>query len=222
MNCYRCNLWPCECHDGITLIHGDCREVLPHLPPVDLVLTDPPYGTQAVVCCRGDGEQWSIEGDDDTSLRDQALNELNGMPFACFGSWKVARPKGTQYVLVWDKGLHVGAGDLAFPWKATSWEEIYISGGGWSGHRGPGVLRYNAISPNFVHRFHRTEKPLPLMKEIVSKSPSGRILDPFAGSGTTLVAAKQLGRKAIGIEIEERYCQIAANRLRQEVLSFTD
>lgn len=93
-------------------------------------------------------------------------------------------------------------------------------GEGFSGHRGPGVLRYNGISPNFVIRDHPTEKPLKLMKHLVSKCPDGTILDPFMGSGTTLRAAKDLGRQAIGIEIEERYCEIAAKRLAQGVLQF--
>jgi site-specific DNA-methyltransferase (adenine-specific) len=135
-----------------------------------------------------------------------------------FGSWKAARPKGLKAVLVWDKGNHVGSGDLSFPWKSTSWEEVYIGGSGFAGRRTAGVLRFNAISPNFVTRDHPTEKPLALMRELISKCPPGVILDPFMGSGTTLRAAKDHGRPAIGIEIEERYCETAARRCSQETL----
>jgi DNA modification methylase len=70
-------------------------------------------------------------------------------------------------------------------------------------------------------REHPTEKPLPLIRWCFSYFPKAQtILDPFMGSGTTLRAAKDLGRSAIGIETEEKYCEIAANRLRQEVLQF--
>jgi site-specific DNA-methyltransferase (adenine-specific) len=74
------------------------------------------------------------------------------------------------------------------------------------------------IIPTWGHRYHKNEKPLALMKRALEWLPGETILDPFMGSGTTLRAAKDLGRKAIGIEIEERYCEIAAKRLAQEVL----
>jgi tRNA G10 N-methylase Trm11 len=97
-------------------------------------------------------------------------------------------------------------------------EEVYVLGHGFSGHRGTSVLSYHAISPNFVQRDHPTEKPVALMLDLIAKCPKGCVLDPFMGVGTTLVAAKRMNRCAIGIEIDERYCEIAAERLRQDAL----
>jgi site-specific DNA-methyltransferase (adenine-specific) len=74
------------------------------------------------------------------------------------------------------------------------------------------------IIPTWAHRSHKNEKPIKLMTRFVSWLPADTVLDPFMGSGTTLVAAKNLGRKAIGIEIEEKYCEIAVQRLGQEVM----
>lgn len=69
---------------------------------------------------------------------------------------------------------------------------------------------------------HPTPKPIPLMEALVAKCPPGLIADPFAGSGATLIAARNLGRKAIGVEIEEKYCEITARRLSQQVFDFSD
>jgi len=204
---------------GALLYCGDCTAVIPSILSigVDVVVTDPPYGTDAVVGCARDGSKWSISGDESTDVRDAALAMLRGIPFIVFGSWKMKRPEATDYVLVWDKGSHVGAGDLSFPWKATSWEEIYVSGKGFAGHRGPGVLRYNAISPNFVTRHHRTEKPLELMLDLVGKCPQGTVCDPFMGSGTTGVAAIRSGRRFIGIESDPEHYATAQQRIEAEL-----
>ncbi len=204
--------------DHVTLYHARWEDVPADLLRADVLVTDPPYGVAGTFNVgNGDWKGASIEGDGDTTSRDALMAGWPG-PAIVFGSWKAKRPDRTRAVLVWDKGDHVGAGDLSFPWKATSWEEVYIIGDGFEGRRTAGVLRYNAISPNFVQRDHPTQKPLPLMRDLIAKCPPGTILDPYAGSGTTLVAAKSLGRKAIGVECVERYCEVAANRLRQEVL----
>ena len=212
-------------HAGITIYHGDCREVMPQLPQVDAVVTDPPYGIayrSGMTGHNGGVSLPGIEGDEDTSLRDYVIQWAAGKPAIVFGSWKRSRPQGTRMVLTWHKGSHVGMGDIETPWKPNT-EEVYIIGRGFSGHRDSSVLDYPAlVSWNSTKhgRKHAHEKPVGLMKALVSKCPDGTILDPFMGSGSTLVAAKLCGRKAIGIEIEERYCEIAANRLAQEVLPF--
>jgi hypothetical protein len=202
--------------DGITIYHGDCREVLP-LVSADVMVTDPPYGISYASGMTGHDGGISlpgIVGDEDTSLRDFVLSAWDG-PSIVFGTWKVVRPDGCKALLIWDKGEHVGMGDLRMPWKPNT-EEIYVLGGGFVGHRGGSVLRHKApVTWRSMGRHHAHEKPVPLMRELIAKCPTGVVLDPFAGSGSTLVAAGVLRRHAIGIEIEERYCEIAAKRLEE-------
>jgi site-specific DNA-methyltransferase (adenine-specific) len=108
-------------------------------------------------------------------------------------------------------------GDLSLPWK-PSHEEIYVLGSGFHGHRGGAVLRAYVPPRVSMGRLHPNEKPVKLLVQLIQKCPAGVILDPFMGSGSTLRAAKNLGRRAIGIELEERYCEAAARRLSQEVM----
>jgi len=113
-------------------------------------------------------------------------------------------------------------GDLRFPWKC-SWEEIYIIGSGFRGSRDEGVIKgYSMITWETAGRLHPNEKPVSLLRYLITKCHDGVVLDPFMGSGTTLRAAKDLGRKAIGIEIDEHYCEIAARRLQQNVFTFDE
>lgn len=198
--------------DGITIYHGDCRDVLP--VAADVLVTDPPYGVAFDCGWANKFQGVSIANDADVTARDAVLAGWGNRPALVFGSWKVARPTTTKAVLIWDKGT-VGMGDLALPWFPCT-EEIYVLGDGWSGPRTSAVMRY--VGRN---TWHPTEKPEQLMLSLVAKCPAGRVLDPFMGSGTTLVAAKRLGRKAIGIEIEERYCEMAAERLAQGVLDLS-
>lgn len=206
--------------DGITIYHGDCREILPHLPKVDLVLTDPPYGINHA---SGYGASWKntvIANDHNLEARDWVIEWAEGLPMCIFGTWKTARPSHVKQVLIFDKGPASGMGDLSFPWK-NSFEEMYIIGDGWrSDRRDEGVIKghFTAFS-EAAGRVHPNEKPESLLGYIISRHTAQTILDPFMGSGTTLRAAKDLGRKAIGIEIEEKYCEIAVKRLAQGVLA---
>jgi DNA modification methylase len=195
--------------DGITIYHGDCREVLPSLN-ADVLVSDPPYG----MSYRSGWSGVSVRGDSDTTIRDMVLSIWEPRPAAVFGRWDQPRPAGAKIRLIWDKGEWPGMGDLSLPWGPSD-EEIYILGGGWHGKRNGTVIRRNRIGGGGLHP---TEKPADLMEHIIRRAPPGTILDPFMGSGSTLVAAKRLGRKAIGIEIEERYCEIAAKRLAQREL----
>jgi site-specific DNA-methyltransferase (adenine-specific) len=215
-------LTPYYADESVTLYHGDCREILPALPDAGCVLvTDPPYGISHSSNRPGAprrGEQ--IANDDATTVRDEVLALWGSRPALVFGSCRVQPPQiPVRATLVWDKGGHVGMGDLSLPWK-QNWEHIYVSGQGFVGRRDTGVLRFNALAPWAGEYTHPHEKPVELMRALIEKcAPLATILDPFAGSGTTLRAAKDLGRSAIGIEIEERYCEVAVRRLGQEVLA---
>ena len=200
---------------GITIYHGDCREILPTLTPVGLVLTDPPYGigwhghpasTVAWDGFAGDDGELDIRfilGMDCAVVAFGANNYPNQLPHR--GRW-----------ICWDKRTIDGAADamLGSPFELA-----------WSNQRSGfdriiRVLHGGVINSDGGRRVHPTQKPLAVMRHLVEwYSDSGdSVLDPFMGSGTTLRAAKDLGRKAIGIEIEERYCEIAVKRLAQEVL----
>jgi DNA modification methylase len=205
--------------DGITIYHGDCRQVL-QAEPSHVVISDPPYG---ISFDPRDGRFLGdkVANDHSTEARDWLVSAYGvSHPMALTGSPDAPRPDGYRIVLVWDKGDHVGMGDLSLPWKKT-WEEIYIFGKGWKGRRTGAVLRHLAIAGcvgTRTWRHHPTEKPESLFLELIRKAPRGVIVDPFMGSGTTLVAAKRLGRSAVGIELEEKYCEIAAKRLAQGAL----
>jgi len=205
--------------DYVTIYHGDCRDVLP-LVDADVLVSDPPYGIEHKSNRPGAPRRGKeIANDDSTSLRDWVLTFWGDKPSVVFGTVKAEFPATYRGVLIWDKGGHVGMGDLKFPWK-QNWEMIFVNGQGFTGRRGTGVLSFNAIAPWAGKIQHPHEKPVALMQELVAKCPEGCIVDPFAGSGSTLEAAKLNNRKAIGIEVEERYCEIAANRLRQGVFDF--
>lgn len=209
--------------DYCTIYHGDCREILPHLEPVDLVLTDPPYGVnwntnstrfsggnRNSIAKRGLGRDWKkrIIGDDTDFDPTPFINYPHVILFG-FNNYLSKLPRGT--VLVWIK-----RNDAAFGSFLSDAEIAWQKGGS-------GVYCYKDLSLNAEanYRLHPTQKPLPLIRWCIERSKAtGTILDPFMGSGTTLRAAKDLGRKAIGIELDEKYCEVAAKRLYQEVLAF--
>lgn len=203
---------------GIVIYNADCREVLPFLPKVDLVLSDPPYGINYVHSGTGGGRH-------DRRLTDPVIGDtqpFDPSPWLSFpdvilwgaNHYATRLPEGRW--LAWDKldGLEPfdNFSDVEFAWRAGGAGKDRIFRYTWKGIIQAGE-KYRKVHP--------TQKPEALMRWCLSLAPNAQmILDPFMGSGTTLRAAKDLGRKAIGIEIEERYCEIAANRLRQEVLQF--
>jgi site-specific DNA-methyltransferase (adenine-specific) len=117
-----------------------------------------------------------------------------------------------NHCLVWEK-THFGMGSY---WRNQHENIVFASLGKPEAMRDRGrgsVLRFKNVSPKA--REHPTQKPTELLSSILSAVPEGSVLDPYTGSGSTLVAAKMEGRKAIGVELDERYCEIAANRLRE-------
>jgi hypothetical protein len=210
--------------EAVCIYHGDCCEVLDAWVSADVLVSDPPYGIRYASGKTGHYGGTAlpgIVGDDDVTLRDTVLDAWGDRPAVVFGSWRRPRPAACRVVLTWDKGDHVGMGDLSLPWKPNT-EEIYILGSGFTGHRGGSVLRFNAAVTwnSTTHgRVHPHQKPVALMIDLLRKCPTGVVVDPFMGSGTTLVAAKRLGRKAIGIELERTYCDLAIERLAQGALA---
>ncbi len=191
---------------GITIFHGDCREILPTVQ-ADVLVTDPPYGlgerwqggTWGANPMYADAREWDTQPFDGleaivVNFKEAIIwggNYYSLPPSRCWLSWEKSSRMATMadFELAWT--------NLDRPAKA------------WREDRNPDGKRE-----------HPTQKPLSLMKWCLKFVPIGVVVDPFAGSGTTLIAAKELGRRAVGIEIEERYAEIAARRLSQEVFAF--
>lgn len=231
---------------GIAIYHGKSEHILPEIESVDVVITDPPYSEHVHSKVRRgadlpDGISRVTElgfSSLSAELRDICTAEFGRMAkrwvltfsdIESSGEWRSAlTTSGLQYVRTgaWVKlnATPQFSGDRPAP----GFEVITIA------HR-PGRKTWNGGGTHAVwthaiaidrggngSREHTTQKPLPLMKQLVGlfSNPNEVVLDAFMGSGTTLVACKGMGRKAIGIEMEERYCETAANRLRQSVLNF--
>lgn len=235
--------------DGqITLYCGDCRDILPTLGSVDVVVTDPPYG--------------------DTSLDwDEPVRGWLGLVDApqvwCFGSMRFWLEHGAEFEnwtygqeVVWEK--HNGSGfhadrfrrvhELAVHWYRGEWRFLrhnppvtfdatartvrrkhgpphmgHIDQGSYASEDGgPKLMRsVQYVRSEHGRAVHPTQKPLGILRPLIQYScvADGLVLDPFAGSGSTLLAARDLGRRAIGIEINEGYCDAAIARLAQGVLA---
>ena len=210
--------------DLVTLYHGDCLEVTEWLA-ADVLVTDPPYGMDYTGFGGRKGEprrsegRLAVSGDKTAGVRDAALGAWGIKPALVFGRWNVERPASTKMRLIWDKSPCGFMGDLALPWGAAE-EEIYVLGSGFTGKREGNVIRAQTLmSSDKARPDHPTPKPIGLMEVLVAKTV-GVVADPFAGSGATLIAARNLGRKVIGVELEERYCELIAKRLGQQAFDF--
>lgn len=192
-----------DTNSGITIYLGDCREVLPSLP-VGALVSDPPYPNNAGHF--NDGIQaaravlWPSAWQEAIVFWSEL--ETPQMPIALVAVhiWHRSNVNGRPY----EPAYHFDARGEKRRSEVMRHPAVFDGAG-------PGCNEYLG---------HPTQKPVALMRQLVAKAGNPLVIDPFMGSGTTLRAAKDLGRKAIGIEIEERYCEIAAKRLGQEVLAF--
>jgi site-specific DNA-methyltransferase (adenine-specific) len=211
--------------DLVTLYHGDCLEVTEWLD-ADVLVTDPPYGVEWLTRGTYGGrtnrkgvvqERNVIANDHDTQTRDAVIELWADKPFIMFGAWKIERPKEIDSLLIWHKaGMPPGPTNAAF---MTQHEEIYVRGSGFRKSSPPlrSVITSTEHRPTAVmNAGHPTPKPIGLMETLVDRCIQGVIADPFAGSGATLIAARNLGRISIGVEYEEKYCELIAKRLSQQ------
>lgn len=209
--------------DYTAIYNSDCREILPRLPQVDLVLTDPPYGikadkgfsgscgfmgTGAAISRRHYADVWDSERPGKETL-ELILKSCRAAIIFGGNFFADILPQGKHWI-VWDKlNTMPTFGDCELIWtniKRNSVKKI--------------TLEYNGLIGREAWRAHPTQKPLKLMTWLIETYTqlADITCDPFMGTGTTLRAAKDLGRRAIGIEIEEKYCEVAAKRMHQEVL----
>jgi DNA methylase len=216
---------PYYADDLVTLYLGDCREITEWLA-ADVLVTDPPYGRGWKQGDTDTGRGWSrnshggIAGDHDTSLRDHVLDAWGDRLAVVFGDLMLAPPIGTKQVLPYEKSIQSGVRGATAGFRRDA-EAVYLIGRWPSGLGGRGsVLRTNVRTHHILvtRDSHPHAKPLDVMETLLEHCPPGVIADPFCGSGSTLVAARNQGRQAIGVEIEERYCETAARRLAQGVL----
>ena len=219
---------------GITIYCGDNRDILPHLEVSDICVTDPPYGISWQSNWNAKEKHFGkIVGDGE--VKTSWIYDLQSENVYCFTRWDVMQQFVDAFnqspvlrvkdVLVWDKLSH-GAGDL------NSWAPTYemiifacTQSPKLLGTRPQNVLRHWRVDGGATGvssgrlLSHPAEKPVPLLTDIIQKH-LGTVVDPFMGSGSVLRACKDLGRKVVGIEIDEKWCDLAVKRLQQEVFDF--
>ncbi len=201
-----------------TLYLGDCREILPTLPKVDAVVTDPPYGiSHEAKAIAGQEATWQgtqIANDSDVGVRDSALSGFENV--IAFGAWRRPPLEGAHTAFVWDKGPAAGGMNFHAKWR-NCWELGFVRGTAWN----DGPMELGIITGHWIPTWqslgkeHPHQKPVSLMERLIGKTNGAVILDPFMGSGTTGVACMNLGKKFIGIEIEPKYFDIACERIDQ-------
>lgn len=204
--------------DYVTIFHGDCRKIMPHLEGFDLLLTDPPYGINA-------GDQRRQKSRTKLALAtDYGPNEWDKEPVEdwvlflarrlcrwqiIFGGNYYALPPSSCW-LIWDKENSGDFADAEMAWTNLA-KSVRLKRHLWNG----------MIRKGHETRYHPTQKPLEVMSWALSHAANVKtVLDPWMGSGTTLRACKDAGISCVGIELEEKYCEVATQRMKQDVLNF--
>lgn len=232
---------PYYSQSGITIYHGDCREVLPTLDPVDLILTDPPYLTNDSRVPVGGGHAgpvyeetesvglpwgYSLDWIDLCPTTSHWVvfanyRMLGGLcsrldPSTVFVWRKVNAPRMTRPVprldcefIVWSRSKEASCEDMG-KFESMVLDVPAPQAGCFATER--------ILAPDSKKAAHPCQKPLAVVQPFIERLHPKSVLDPFLGTGTTALAAKLAGCQFVGCEIEERYCEISANRLRQEVL----
>jgi site-specific DNA-methyltransferase (adenine-specific) len=191
--------------DAVTIYHGDCREIVPTLGRFDLLLSDPPYGI-GIAANPVRQKHAKMEWDSATPDSGVIALLLASADKAIVWGGNYFNLPAHQCFLAWDK---MQPEDFSLAMLEQAWTNL----------KGPAKMFRKSVTS--YAKQHPTQKPVELMTWCISKAGDVQtILDPFAGSGTTGRAAKDLGRKATLIEREERYCEIAARRMGQGVLDF--
>jgi DNA modification methylase len=225
-------------HGGITIYHGDCREILPTIQRVDCLIADPPYGSGLSVDYAdrfspqpGSSRWWNstdrklsvrhspVIGDDEPFDPSHLLAVRARAMILWGANWYASRLPDSGGWWVWDK--RNGKRDVSqAEWPMSAVELAWTNHG-----KGARIFRhtwFGLIRDSERGEYvHPTQKPAALMRWCLSNVNAAGVLDPYCGSGPSLLAAKSLNIPAIGIEIEEKYCDMAARRLSQEVLQFT-
>lgn len=211
-------------HAGVTIYHGDCREILPTLAKSEVLLTDPPYGI-GLDCDYSKRANKVIAAlrypplRHDTAPMDFRFLWSSATISVIFGANNFPQqlpfePRRDGWI-VWDKRTNEAADKIL----GSPFETAVVLGRRL--YKIIRLLHCGVISHAHEKRIHPTQKPSELMARILTFFPHAQsVIDPFMGTGSTLVAAKNLGRTAIGIELEERYCEMAAEAVAQEVFEF--
>lgn len=228
--------------DLVTIYNGDARDVLADLGDTgDVWLMDPPYssgGFQEAGRSSGSIGKMGAETKDDRIgydtlstrgytllVRDVLRYSRSALEIGVFTDWRMwtTTADSLEYagymmraMVVWAKGNN----GIGRPWRNQ--HELIAYGMRQPSRKDRIAKHGNVIEcPRSGNRHHATEKPLELVRKVLDNMEGDLVVDPFMGSGTTLLAAKSLGRRAIGIEVDERYCEVAASRLSQDVLGLS-